>query len=102
MAADHGQTGGAAIHLVNLFNVMEPPDAPAFDEVAVGRGERAEARLRPAFIELARAYLLCRPGVGGQNLLGEIEREPRGLFVFVLREALFDLLAEFGMASVKL
>src|SRR5205085_11511453 len=76
--------------------------ALAFDEVARVGGEGAKLRGAGNMIELLRADLFGLNRVGGQNLLGEIERQARGLSEIALLNTLGEPGFEFGKIGVEL
>src|SRR5205809_2444529 len=100
VAADHAQTRGAAVHFVDLRDVIEFADAALFfPEMSLVVGKR---RLR-ALLFFDREFpierdFVVRQRFGRNQFLGEIEGNARFGFSFVLRQPFLQQLAEFGIA----
>ena len=105
MPADHAETRGATIHLVDLLDVIDSPDPLfPFPEKAALVGERIVAvdrlaRRGVAFV--VDADLVVRRDFGRQHLGREIERHARFRFGLVLREPFLHQLAEFRVAAFQ-
>ena len=103
ITADHRQTGRAAIHFVDLFYVRETTDLFAvFDKAAVVGCKWTKLDGRLTLVQLSLTHLLGRLGVGGQNLLCEIQRQPRGLLISVPGDPFFDSVFEFRELGIEL
>ncbi len=99
VAADHPEARGAAVGLVELVEVREPPR----------RLRRARGRSGPGSVELGGvgrrairerlgllvAHVLVRGG-GRKDLLGEVERDPREVMEVVVGDAVLDPATELG------
>src|SRR5438874_1390350 len=103
VAANHAQTGRAAVHFIDLRDVLEFADAALlFSEMSLVVGKR---RLR-ALLFFDREFAIERDFVvrqrfGRNQFLGEIKGNARFGFSFVLRQPFLQQLAEFGIALLQ-
>src|SRR5437762_6692741 len=103
VAANHSQTRGAAVHFIDLRDVLEFADAALlFSEMSLVVGKR---RLR-ALLFFDREFpierdFVVRQRFGRNQFLGEIEGNARFGFRFVLRQPFLQQLAEFGIALLQ-
>src|SRR5438477_1095012 len=86
--ANHSDTRSAAIHLVNLLEVFELPDAPllfAKVPLLVGKGSLRVLRFFDREFSVKRDFVV-RQSFSRDEFFSKIERNPRFGFRFVLCE----------------
>ena len=101
--ADHAEAGRAAIHLVDLPDVLEASDARL---CVCGRSparRRRARRCRPARRRLVAVQrdLVVRGSFGRQQFRREIERHPRFRLRLILREPFLEQLLEFRIMPLQ-
>src|SRR6266478_6252227 len=103
VAANHAQTRGAAVHFIDLRDVLEFADAALlFPEMSLVVGKRRLCALLFFDRELPiERDFVVRQRFRRNQFLGEIEGNTRFGFHFVLRQPFFQQLAEFGIALLQ-
>src|SRR5205823_10247409 len=103
VAANHAQTRGAAVHFIDLRDVLEFADAAfLFPEMSLVVGKRRLCALLFFDRELPiERDFVVRQRFRRNQFLAEIEGNTRFGFHFVLRQPFFQQLAEFGIALLQ-
>ncbi len=105
VTADHAETRGAAIHLVDLLDVFDPPDAlfPFPKKAALLREWifAVDRLARRGVALVVDANLVVRRDFGREHLGRKIERHACFRFGLVLREPLLHQLPKFRIAAFQ-
>ena len=100
--ADHAEAGRAAIHLVDLLDVLDLANARfPFPEKAGLVREWILAFRRWGGLVLIDLELVMRGDLGRQHLGREIERHARFCFRLILREPFFHQLSELRITAFQ-